>query len=88
MAVNLSEARIRANLSDDGDLIRALVAHIEKLEMLKRSDDSVLSAAMAELEYATARATKLQKQNNELRDLMLEATKSGIDIPIEALTKA
>jgi hypothetical protein len=43
---------------------------------------------MEELEYATARAAKLLKQNNELRDLMIEATKSGIDIPIEALTKS
>lgn len=88
MAVNLTEARIRAELSSDGDLIRTLVTEIEKLEQLKRSDASILAAAMAELEYATARAAKLQKQNNELRDLMIEATRSGIDIPLEALTKS
>lgn len=88
MAVNLTEARIRAELSGDGDLIRALVAQVEKLEQIQRSDASVLAAAMAELEYATARAARLQKQNNELRDLMIEATKSGIDIPIEALSKS
>lgn len=88
MAVNLTEARIRAELSGDGDLIRTLVAEIERLEQLKLSDASILAAAMAELEYATARAAKLQKQNNELRDLMIEATKSGIDIPIEALTRS
>lgn len=88
MAVNLTEARIRAELSSDGDLIRALVSEIERLDQLRRSDASILDAAVAELEYATARAAKLLKQNNELRDLMIEATKSGIDIPIEALTKA
>lgn len=87
MAVNLHEARVRAEFSEDGDLIRALVEQIEKMEKLKQSDDSVLAAAMAELDYATTRAAKLQKQNEELRDLMLEATKSGIDIPIEALIK-
>lgn len=87
MAVNLHEARVRAEFSDDGDLIRALVDQIEKMENLKRSDDSVLAAAMGELEYATTRAAKLQKQNAELRDLMIEASKSGIDIPIDALTK-
>lgn len=87
MAVNLHEARVRAEFSSDGDLIRALADQIEKMEKLKRSDDSVLAAAMAELEYATARAAKLQKQNAELRDLMIEATKSGIDVPIEALVK-
>lgn len=88
MAVNLTEARIRAELSGDGDLIRALVTEIERLEQLKRSDASILAAAMAELEYATTRAAKLLKQNNELRDLMIEATKSGIDIPLEALTRS
>lgn len=88
MAVNLTEARIRAELSSDGDLIRTLVTEIEKLEQLKHSDASILAAAMAELEYATARAAKLQKQNNELRDLMIEAARSGIDIPLEALTKS
>jgi len=88
MAVNLTEARIRAELSSDGDLIRTLVSEIEKLERLKSSDASILAAAVAELEYATARAAKLQKQNTELRDLMIEATKSGIDIPIEALTRS
>lgn len=87
MAVNLHEARVRAEFSDDRDLIRALVDQIETMEKLKQTDDSVLAAAMAELEYATARAAKLQKQNNELRDLMLEATKSGIDVPIDALIK-
>jgi len=85
MAVNLHEARVRAEFSSDGDLIRALVDQIEAMEKLKQSDDSILATAIAELEYATARAAKLQKQNEELRDLMIEATKSGIDIPIEAL---
>lgn len=87
MAVNLHEARVRAEFSEDGDLIRALADQIETMEKLKRADDSVLAAAMAELDYATTRAAKLQRQNEELRDLMLEATKSGIDIPIEALIK-
>jgi hypothetical protein len=85
MAVNLHEARVRAEFSSDGDLIRALVDQIETMEKLKQSDDSILATAISELEYATARAAKLQKQNTELRDLMIEATKSGIDIPIEAL---
>jgi hypothetical protein len=88
MAVNLTKARTRADLSEDGDLIRALVTEIERLQQLGRSDAAILAAAMEELEYATARAAKLLKQNNELRDLMIEATKSGIDIPIEALTKS
>lgn len=89
MAVNLTEARVRAELStSDGDLIRSLVSEIERLEQLKRSDASILATAMAELEYATTRAAKLQKQNTELRDLMIEATKSGIDVPIEALSRS
>ena len=88
MAVNLTEALIKASRSDDEALIRELVDEVRKLRQLQRSDESILAAAMAELEYATARAAKLQKQNTELRDLMIEATKSGIDIPIEALTRS
>jgi transcription termination factor NusB len=88
MAVNLTEALIKASRSDDEALIRELVDEIRKLRQLQKSDEAILAAAMAELEYATARAAKLQKQNNELRDLMIEATKSGIDIPIEALTRS
>lgn len=87
MAVNLHEARVRAEFSEDGELIRALVEQVEKMAKLKQADDLLLSTAMAELAYATSRAAKLQKQNQELRDLMLEATKSGIDVPIDALTK-
>jgi hypothetical protein len=88
MAVNLTEALIAASRSDDEALIRELVDEVRKLRQLQKSDESILAAAMAELEYATARAAKLQKQNTELRDLMIEATKSGIDIPIEALSRS
>lgn len=88
MAVNLTEARIRADLSNDGDMIRSLVDEIEKLRQLQRSDAAILAAAMEELDYATKRAAKLQKQNTEFRDLMLEATRSGIDVPLEALSQS
>lgn len=88
MAVNLTEALIAASRSDDEDLIVELVEEVRKLRQIQKSDAEILAAAMSELDYATKRAAKLLKQNNELRDLMIEATKSGIDIPVEALTRS